>query len=72
MKLQSKNYEISKQTKITKKDLHLLTGVRTFRPMPFQQLQFQPITLSTSCHFNGVQSQPRAISTAANSAASII
>ena len=55
----------------------LVRGVRTFRPMPFQPLQFQPLqfqpfTHSTACHFNGVQFQPRAISTTANSTAPII
>ena len=41
-------------------------SVRTFRPMPFQPLQFQPFTLSTVHTFNRVPFQPRAISTASH------
>ena len=46
--------------------LYVHFGVRTFRPMPFQPLQFQPYTLSTVHTFNRSHFQPRAISTACN------
>ena len=38
-------------------------GIRTFHPMQFQPLPFQPITISIPYKFNPLQFQPIAIST---------
>ena len=45
----------------------LLDGYMSFRPTPFQPLQFQPITLSTVHTFNRLPFPPLANSTATNS-----
>ena len=47
--------------------LEVFGGYMSFRPTPFQPLQFQPFTLSTVHTFNRLPFRPLANSTATNS-----